>query len=129
VNHPAAQKKRIKFQEDTPKVKIYTDTSLLSRVLSNMIINALEATAEGGDVKVWAEQTDRFLTLCVWNEQRIPENIAHRIFQRNFSTKGQAGRGVGTFSMKLFGEKILGGQVDFESSMEKGTVFKFSLPL
>jgi sensor histidine kinase regulating citrate/malate metabolism len=55
----------------------------------------------------------------------LPE-IANRIFQRNFSTKAQAGRGVGTYSMKLFGEKILGGKVSFTSSREDGTVFKFT---
>ena len=129
ANHPAAQKKRLEFQEDTPDVEIYTDTSLLSRILNNMVINAFEATAERGHVKIWAERTGRDLSFCVWNQQIIPEAIAHRIFQRNFSTKNQDGRGVGTFSMKLFGEKILGGEVTFRSSETEGTVFKLSLPL
>ncbi|RJR33419.1 MAG: ATP-binding protein [Desulfobacteraceae bacterium] len=65
----------------------------------------------------------------VWNRQAIPPRVALRIFQRNFTTKEEAGRGLGTYSMKFFGEKILGGQVSFTTSAESGTVFKFSLPI
>jgi len=64
----------------------------------------------------------------VWNKQPIAKDISQRIFQRNFSTKEGAGRGVGTYSMKLFGEQILGGKVNFTTSKEKGTVFSLSLP-
>ena len=102
---------------------------MLLRVLFNMIINALEATAKKGVVKVWLEHEDAFLSFFVWNSQKIPQKITNRIFQRNFSSKEQAGRGIGTYSMKLFGEKILGGKVSFRTSLEQGTVFKFSLPL
>jgi sensor histidine kinase regulating citrate/malate metabolism len=45
-----------------------------------------------------------------------------QLFQRSFSTKG-TGRGIGTYSMKLFGEKYLEGRVDFESTRENGTTF------
>ncbi|MBN1931549.1 MAG: PAS domain-containing sensor histidine kinase [Desulfobacterales bacterium] len=128
-SHPVARNKKIEFQENYPDVSINTDISLLSRVLCNMIINALEATEENGIVKFWIELEGDRLSFCVWNAQEIPQKITNRIFQRNFSTKKQAGRGIGTFSMKLFGEKILGGKVDFKTSKEEGTVFKFSLPL
>ena len=129
ANHPVAYKKKIEFQENYPDVSVNTDLSLLLRILCNMVINALEATRENGVVKIWIEHEGNLLSFCVWNAQEIPQEIANRIFQRNFSTKEQAGRGIGTFSMKLFGEKILGGQVNFTTSQEEGTVFKFSLPL
>lgn len=44
------------------------------------------------------------------------------------ATKEQTGRGLGTFSMKLLGEEILGGRVEFTSSAQNGTVFKLDLP-
>jgi len=50
------------------------------------------------------------------------------LFQRSFSSKG-SGRGLGTYSMKLFGEKYLDGEVSFESDRIKGTTFTISLPL
>ncbi len=61
--------------------------------------------------------------------ERICALSSNRIFQRNFSTKEQAGRGIGTFSMKLFGEKILGGQIKFTTSKKGGTTFKFTHPV
>ncbi|MDY6879775.1 MAG: sensor histidine kinase [Thermodesulfobacteriota bacterium] len=129
LNHPAAHGKKIQFSTFSPALGIKTDISLLLRVVSNMIVNALESTKEKGTIKVWSEKKDNFLSICVWNEQSIPEDIAQRIFQRNFSTKSGEGRGVGTYSMKLFGEQILGGKVSFVSSQKEGTVFRLSLPL
>ncbi|SEL94521.1 Histidine kinase-, DNA gyrase B-, and HSP90-like ATPase [Syntrophus gentianae] len=128
ASHPAANKKKIEFPEDDPNISINTDLSLLLHVLFNMVINALEATGEAGTVKIWCEHKGGQMSFNVWNAEGIPQEISHRIFQRNFSTKEQAGRGIGTFSMKLFGEKILGGRVTFSTSQEEGTVFTFSLP-
>ncbi|MDY6790361.1 MAG: PAS domain-containing sensor histidine kinase [Thermodesulfobacteriota bacterium] len=129
ARHPVAHGKHIDISKSYPVVSIKTDLSLLLRVLCNMIVNALEATAKKGVVKVWLEHEDHFLSFFVWNSKKIPQKITNRIFQRNFSSKEQAGRGIGTYSMKLFGEKILGGKVSFTTSQEQGTVFKFSLPL
>jgi K+-sensing histidine kinase KdpD len=128
ANDSVSHKKNLEFSENYLTITTRTDISLLLRVLCNMITNALEATDAGGTVKIWVEQKDNLLSFCVWNRQAIPQDIALRIFQRNFSTKEGAGRGVGTYSMKLFGEKILGGQVSFTTSGEEGTVFKISLP-
>ncbi len=129
TNHPVANGKKLVISENYPIVSIKTDISLLLRVLCNMIINALEATDKNGVVKIWLEHNSDFLSFCVWNVQEIPQEIATRIFQRNFSTKDQSGRGVGTFSMKLFGEKILGGQINFSTSKKDGTIFQFRYPV
>ncbi|OPY89676.1 MAG: Sensor protein KdpD [Syntrophus sp. PtaU1.Bin208] len=128
ASHPAAIKKKIEIPEDYPNLSINTDLSLLLHVLFNMVINALEATGEDATVKIWCEHQDGRMSFNVWNAEGIPQEISHRIFQRNFSTKEQAGRGIGAFSMKLFGEEILGGHVTFATSREGGTVFTFSLP-
>ncbi len=128
ANHPTACNKKITISESYPVTSIKTDTSLLLRVLCNMLINALEATPENGEVKIWLEHEGDSLSFHVWNAQEIPQEVGRRIFQRNFSTKEQAGRGVGTYSMKLLGEKILGGQVSFVTSKKEGTIFKFTHP-
>lgn len=112
-----------------PDTTIMTDPSLASRVITNMVTNALEATPEGGTVELYQENDHGLVTFAVWNQAYIPEPVQLRIFQRNFSTKGTIGRGFGTFSMKFFGEKILGGKVSFTSSPSTGTLFRFSLPL
>ena len=128
ANHPVAHEKNITIPNTYPDVAIKTDISLLLRVLYNMVTNAFEATTQNGLVRVWLEQEDKYVSFCVWNNLEIPQDITKRIFQRNFSTKEEEGRGIGTYSMKLIGEKVLGGQVSFSTSKNEGTIFKFACP-
>ncbi len=125
--NPVSQGKRLTIPDDVPAVTVTTDHSLLLRVLGNMINNAFEATEAGGEIRLWVEQPAGKIVFCVGNRSAIPRDIAKRVFQRNFSTKTSIGRGLGTYSMKLFGEDILHGSVDFTSSEADGTVFRFSL--
>ena len=92
-----------------------------------MIINASEATPEGGSVHLTTTVENGAIVWEVWNDYFIPKEIQKRIFQRHFSTKSKIGRGLGTYSMKLFGEKYLNGEVSFLSSKGKGTTFTFRL--
>jgi K+-sensing histidine kinase KdpD len=105
-----------------------TDAVLLSRVLVNMLKNAMEAAAPGGMVILRCERGDRKILFSVWNAGEIPAQTALRIFQRYFSTKTGNGRGLGTYSMKLIAERCLGGTVSFKTSPE-GTTFLLSLPV
>ncbi len=124
----AAQDKTLTVSYGGEAIELRSDKTLLERVLVNMVKNALEATSSGGEVKLWAEKDDDFCVFYVWNEGYIPENDAVRIFQRSFSTKG-TGRGLGTYSVKLLGEKYLGGRVGFKTDKTLGTKFFLSLPL
>jgi len=111
-----------------PDLTLHTDKAIVVRVLGNMIKNSLEASESGDTVSVQVHFNDTSITFSVWNRQIIPEKMHGRVFQRNYTTKEGLGRGVGTYSMKLFGEDILGGTVDFSSSEKKGTVFSLRLP-
>ncbi|MDU0460952.1 MAG: sensor histidine kinase [Geobacteraceae bacterium] len=124
--HPLTLMRNVEVAFPTYDLRLTTDFHLTCRIIVNMVTNALEATREGGTVRVFTEPGANTVTLCVWNEGCIPEEIRRRIFQRNFSTKGTIGRGFGTSSMKLFGEKILGGRITFETSEEAGTFFRFA---
>jgi signal transduction histidine kinase len=127
--HPAKRGRTLVLPETIPDVTLTTDAGLVVRILVNMVVNALEATDEGDAVKMSVDSTDREIVFSVWNRKPIPHDIARRIFQRNFSTKAETGRGLGTYSMKLFGEEILGGKVGFLTSVEDGTCFHFRLPV
>ncbi|WP_035105564.1 PAS domain-containing sensor histidine kinase [Desulfohalovibrio reitneri] len=107
---------------------IRTDSVLLKRVVENMIKNALEAEYEGATVTASCDVTDEGrVRFEVRNPTAIPEDDQLLIFQRSFSTKG-GGRGLGTYGMKLLGEKYLGGRVFFTSTEEDGTRFAIDLP-
>ncbi len=107
--------------------ELRTDPALVNRILVNMVTNALEATEPGGEVRVFTEAGGAAISFCVWNRKHIPEDHALRIFKRNFTTKEGLGHGLGTYSMKFFGETVLGGQVAFTTSEESGTTFRLTL--
>jgi nitrogen-specific signal transduction histidine kinase len=112
----------------TEDIEFVSDPALLNRVVINMIKNAVEASARGTLVSIWAEKTDGRLLISVSNEQVIPQDIQLQIFKRTFTTK-PTGSGLGTYSMKMISEKYLSGSVSFISEEGRGTVFTLSIPL
>ncbi|MCF6246396.1 MAG: PAS domain-containing sensor histidine kinase [Desulfobacula sp.] len=126
--HEALEGKYLNEVWPDKNLQIYTDTFLVSRILENMVINALEATRKGGSVKLTTKTEQNCIKWEIWNEGLIPQDTQKRIFQKHFSTKSNIGRGFGTFSMKLFGEEHLKGKVYFDSSLNRGTKFVFQLP-
>jgi len=126
--HDVAKGKTLVFENFDTENKIVSDQTLLIRVLTNMIKNALEAIPHGETVCASFETKEGNPVFMVHNPGVIPEKIALRIFKRSFTTKGGKGHGIGTYSMKLFGERYLKGKVDFQSTPEKGTIFYIILP-
>ncbi len=127
--HKALENKKILENWTDPAICIKTDMLLLSRILGNMVINALEATPAGGSIKISVEPSFDAVTFEVWNQAAIPEHFQKRIFQRHFTSKPGTGRGFGTYSMKLFGETCLNSRVWFETSEVLGTCFKIRHPI
>lgn len=113
---------------DADNVNFVSDPVLLSRVLGNMIKNALEATRPGQTVTLDARCRGDWLCFTVHNPGFMPQKVQAQVFQRSFSTKGE-GRGLGTYSMRMLSERYLEGGVDFESSEDKGTMFQARLPV
>lgn len=105
-----------------PEALIPTDPELLSRVLLNMAVNAIEASFMGETITLSAQPEGPSICFRVHNPGQIPEGVRSRIFQRSFTTKGTLGRGLGTYAMKLFGENVLQGKVGFDTGPE-GTTF------
>ena len=108
-------------------VTFWTDPELLALVLMNMLKNALEATMPGREVRLRGQVAGDKVEFSVWNDGLVSREARMQMFQRSYSTKG-AGRGIGTYSLRLFAESYLGGQVSFTSG-ENGTTFTVSLPL
>jgi hypothetical protein len=127
-NHPAAKGKVILAEDISEDRHFYTDKSLGLRVLNNMMLNALEASDDGDEIRIAVENSPKDIFFKIWNRKSIPEPIALRMFQRNFSTKADTGRGLGTYSMKLFAEHYLDGEITFTTAPEIGTTFTLKLP-
>jgi len=119
--------KYLYIDKQAENIEFTTDISLLRRIVGNMIKNALEATMPGSAVTVSCSVSDTEVDFSVHNKSYISKDVQLQLFNRSFSTKG-VGRGIGTYSMKLFGEKFLKGKVSFESTREKGTTFFLKVP-
>lgn len=107
---------------------ILSDLSILRRILGNLVKNALEATPRGGTVTLSSHEAEATVAIAVHNPGVIPPDVQLQIFRRSFSTKGESGRGLGSYSVKLFGERYLKGKVGFTSNEESGTTFTITLP-
>ncbi len=117
-----AEGKEIIISEESHNVTFETDANLVKRVIGNLLKNALEASNKGETVILKCIGTDSDITFSVHNDAVMPSEVQLQLFQRSFSTKG-VGRGLGTYSVKLFTENYLKGKVWFTSNEKDGTTF------
>ena len=127
LSHYVAKNRKIHLDENCFDGVIKSDKAMMRRVLGNMIKNALEAVPEGETVTISCIQENDNIVFSVHNHTFISEINQLQVFKRSFSTKG-AGRGLGTYSIRLLSERYLGGKVSFISEKDKGTTFFASYP-
>ncbi len=117
-----AADKSIIIDSLSENLNIQTDPVLLRRILGNMVKNAIEVYNPHALITLRCKTNNQSVQFSVHNNFVIEKNVQLQLFKRSFSTKG-VGRGLGTYSMKLLGEKYLKGKVWFESSEQTGTTF------
>jgi two-component system sensor histidine kinase AtoS len=105
-----------------------SDYSMLKRVLSNLVHNAVQAMPKGGKLTISAHQKHRNVIFSVEDTGvGIPEEIKPKLFQPMVTTKSK-GQGLGLAVVKRLVE-ALNGKISFESQEGKGTTFIVRLPL
>lgn len=127
-NYAVAKRKALQVKIDSCDIAFLTDPTLLRRVLGNLVKNAIEASSDGDTIRIKCERLGDEMVFSVTNPKEMLPEVSHQVFQRSFSTKG-IGRGLGTYSVKLIGEKYLRGSVTFSSQEGEGTTFRVVLPL
>jgi signal transduction histidine kinase len=122
--HDISKDKNIILDNSISEQHIKSDFMLLKRIIGNMLKNALEASEEGQTVLLGCDfdKQKGEIELWVHNEKYMTREIQNQVFKRAFSTKGR-GRGIGTYSIKLLGEKYLKGLVGFYTEEKYGTKF------
>lgn len=124
-----ARGRTLVLASESEDIEITTDRSLLSRILNNLIKNAVEAELTGVTITAGCRGLDDDrVEFWVHNPSVMSEAVQHQLFQRTFSTKGR-GRGLGTYSAKLLTERYLGGEIDFHSEPGEGTTFYARYPV
>jgi len=122
------QNKAIEIDPESEDFEIFCDLVLLNRIITNLTKNALEAIESEEKVVIALKKKGKTFLFSTWNPTVMSPEVKSQVFQRSFSTKGP-GRGLGTYSVKLFTEMYLNGMTDFTSDEGKGTMFTVELPL
>lgn len=108
-----------------PEVAI-TDTSL-ARVITNLLINAIDAIEERGEIEIrWSHQENLVVLAVRDTGVGMSEEISSRIFEPYFTTKEDRGTGLGLSSS--YGQlQSVGAEIEVASAPGKGTTFTIKL--
>ncbi|MDB4506262.1 ATP-binding protein [bacterium] len=139
--HSLSEDKNISLSVDVPDnlPKAYQDPNKLGQILTNLLSNAIKFTPEGGMIKVTVSDVEngRFKLLISDTGVGIAGEDQSIIFQKfrqsrkvldgEGLTREFAGTGLGLSIVKELA-KLLGGEVDFESELGRGSSFWVTLP-
>ena len=128
---PVLRGKRVENQvpEDLPHILV--DSNQLSQVLMNLLLNAAEATPDGGLITISANK----LTFADSIEIRvsdtgcgIPSDILPHVFEPFFTTKRDKGTGLGLSISHTYVRRNKG-TIRIDSVLKHGTTVTITLPI
>ena len=128
-----AERKQIRLHLDVDDLKgsheMIADQDKISRIVFNLLSNALKYTPAGGKIFVSLKDEGANLRLDVKDTGKgISQDEADKIFERFFQAKGAAsGTGIGLALVKSFVE-LHHGEARVESELGKGSDFIVVIP-
>jgi two-component system phosphate regulon sensor histidine kinase PhoR len=111
----------------------WADAQACEQILSNLLDNAIKYTDPGGSIEVRIGGDERSVRVDVADTgMGIPERDLSRIFERFYRvdparSRSQGGTGLGLAIVKHLVQS-LGGEIQVESQLGRGSTFSFSLP-
>jgi signal transduction histidine kinase len=109
-------------------VYVFGHPGLLRELLTNLILNSLDASTTGAFVTISYQHGPEEVRLAVEDTgQGIAETSLHRIFEPGFSTKGPRGTGLGLYT-SLGIARQHGGDLLVGAPQLVGAMFILSLP-
>jgi len=111
-----------------PSVKAMIDPEQIQKVLTNLILNADEATDEGATIVIATGINDGWVYFSVSDDgSGISEEFIEKSLFHPFRTTKQKGMGIGLYHSKTIVEAH-NGKIEVESEEGKGTSFRVLLP-
>jgi len=123
------QESYIFYNPEKEKIIAKLDKIQLSRVITNLITNAIHALSEVDEPKIEIFVTENLLNVIIKvkdNGKGISNDNASKIFEPKFTTKS-SGMGLGLSMVKNIVEAY-NGEISFESELKIGTIFTVILP-
>jgi len=114
---------------DLPNIRV--DANELSQVLMNLLLNAAQATPEGGRITVFAERlssADSIEIRIVDTGCSIPPDVLPHVFEPFFTTKRGKETGLGLSISQTY-VRSHEGEIQVESALNCGTTVTITLPL
>jgi two-component system phosphate regulon sensor histidine kinase PhoR len=111
----------------------WADPQACEQILSNLLDNAIKYTEPGGSIALRIGGDDRHVRIDVADTgMGIPERDLSRIFERFYRvdqarSRSQGGTGLGLAIVKHLVQS-LGGEIEVESQLGRGSTFSFTLP-
>jgi two-component system NtrC family sensor kinase len=128
---PALRGKRTENRVPEDLAHIEVDSNQLSQVLMNLLINAAEATPDGGCITISAckPTSSESIEICVSDTGcGIPPDILPHVFEPFFTTKAGKGTGLGLSISRTYVRRNKG-EIRIESALKQGTTVTITLPL
>src|SRR5579871_146730 len=118
----------IQRQRAPQSLPVKVDVDLMKQALLNVVINGVQAMAQGGQLSISARREQSLIIAEVTDQGAgIPPEVQDKIFELYFTTKKE-GSGIGlaqTYQILQWHY----GSVDFESNEGVGTTFRFHIPM
>lgn len=115
-------------QELRARARVRGVPSELREVLTNLVVNAIDAMPAGGDLFVSMECSGDTVRLAIRDTGcGIPESVRERLFEPFFSTKGARGNGLGLSIARGVAVRH-GGDIEIASQVGVGTEVALRLP-
>lgn len=128
-----AAQRQIRIEVDASDLRWVIDPNLITRVLINLISNAIKFSTSPGSITVSAQVSSQQLQISVTDQGRgIPADMLQSIFDpfqqtRHSDAKQKGGSGLGLAICKALVE-LHGGTIEVHSEEKKGSTFLFTLP-
>jgi putative PEP-CTERM system histidine kinase len=124
-----AERHDIELQPSGEEVATLGYEQRFERVIGHLVQNAIDATRDGGDIRVsiCAEGPNAVVEVADSGCGMSEEFVRHRLFRPFQTTKG-SGMGIGLYEAAQY-VKEMGGRIEVDSRPGAGTRLKLMLPL
>jgi signal transduction histidine kinase len=128
---PMLRDKQLENQVPADLPHIRADANQLSQVLMNLLLNAAEATQEGGRITISASKLTYVDSIEIRVSDTgcgIPPDILPHVFEPFFTTKRGKGTGLGLSISQAY-VRSHNGEIRADSVLNHGTTITITLPI
>jgi PAS domain S-box-containing protein len=130
----SAINKNIRVEIDIQEIQLVADKNMLTTIMRNLLTNAIKFTNNEGNIIITAVISGEYAVVSViddgigMNKRHVGELFDFTRKVTTPGTVGEAGTGFGLLLCKEFVGKH-GGKIWVESELNKGSAFRFTIPV